>query len=66
MSCIIECIFVYLGMKIALIIMAVAVSNTGGYHYACRDLSGKTYRLMMFEEKTVGDTVYFNDSMMRR
>jgi hypothetical protein len=42
---------------IVLIILASIPSPTGGYRYACKDTTGKTYSLMMLEEKNVGDTI---------
>ena len=42
---------------IVLIILASMPHPSGGYRYACKDTTGKTYSLMMLEEKNVGDTI---------
>ena len=35
-------------------------SDDGTYRYAVKDTCGKTYHIMMLEQKNVGDTLKFN------
>jgi hypothetical protein len=45
---------------IGIFIILASMSNpSGGYKYACKDTSGRTYHIMLLEKKNVGDTLKF-------
>jgi hypothetical protein len=43
------------------IILASFQNQDGTYRYAVKDTCGKTYQVMMFEDKNVGDTLWLRD-----